>query len=338
MEDDLMNILQTFLDNAFNVNFDWRTFFNYKWKKSEEFEYGDNDELNALYDVFQRKVESKYIEKWFMNPDTNLAILEYIFRTEFWEVIKYHRTEFFYQKDPTGMTYECFTNICTKISFPDDPTVLYSWYAPFCNEGWLHFWKLKQDEYEEYLKLSQMYSFDPKLAIRNKKNYPISKMKEEECRKLLHTYEYDREQDALDMFGPPRVTYLFRGLNSMELTLSERVLFVKIAREYCRSSTEITKYMIQDLVVNDDMFEELKEDIKQMVEKNTYKRNLLGYIARYLNGATYVKWIDFFIELVPKHEHYFKFQIILHSGLDIVEAYFGEITQDIIDDIVKGLI
>jgi len=307
-------------------------------------------EGKLLYDCINGELDYDDIKKWETLPGDlrlfNLCVKKYgrfSNKIDHLEMVKY--------KTCIDVSMESFVLLCESIQYvgSDFNDKLIKMYEQFSESGILHKVFLSDNRFHEYLNLSAQYKFTPTLEywkcnswLHDTKIYlsqPIihilglnsyGSIKEDinDLRKIRmfpdkYRVVYDIYSDDTSL-----IKLIIRHFN--QLTLEEKTIWINIIK-----TIEFdTRYY---LFINDkDTLDVLSEffTLDELINDTD-----INYYLRLFSMNCSIIMLEYFMTKFPEHlVTRLKLYMIIHYNDEKIKYFFGEVTQDDIDNLVRRLV
>jgi len=319
--------LQYILDNAFLMNgndlFD--DSYNVKIFHTLKSEDVKNPECQLLLDILCRTVSNE-VEQWLLNPDTNLKLL-YLLADRYLIPLSTINLDLLFQKSNDGITpfvFKEILNIFDEI-FENGVVIegLINWYQPIANSGVLHFNFIMNGLYDQYLLLSEQYSFDIYANCRDELTlFDVESVSLDKAFTVLGKDTSDKRI---------AIALLVLKNNFNELSLDEKHIFITGVKKLI-TDMKINTVLFFQIINCDDIFDHIVPELTIYFSC----RSIMKLIRQAINIDISSKIIQLVVNSHPNKKTQIETFLILYSSQKLLDDYFGEYSQKVIDNVIKN--
>jgi len=335
--------LQYMLDNAFVINYDDLPYINYAWSELHLDDI-ENLECKLLLDVFNGH-KSEQLDEWMHNSDTDLKILyflcrnDYIYHHEMWysDVYQDHPNDLdlnlFFQKCSTGITPVVFNVIVTFFDdkFNDEKIIdgLINWYKPISDSGALHFFFIEKRLFEQYLSLSDQYSFD--IYNNMHENYVYTGGDDEYFDLALQAI---KENKTIKLSTWEVILIVLKN-NFDKLDLDEKEIYIHSVKQFLNENTNSHTRSVYIVMNHEDIFDKIKNDIHIYFETRMNDSFFIYKIKLSINAGVFQRILKIIIDISPDKQLLIERQLIMYGSKKQLDEYFDNYSQKTIDNFIR---
>lgn len=337
------NILEEILSNAYSENYYHHVVFDdYDWS---DFEPTGDIELDALayilsnsvfrtHGIYYRKLsESHFLKRWCNEPNTDLKILNIQAKLQC-EIPDSTSVNNFFKKRNDNISMDCLFLIYDWLKGQHfnshEPTNSFLvWYSNFAETGKLQLRLLCDINFEAYLNLSKMYSFDPNVWYdyqRIESRYEGIKRDSQKAKELLAEGKYDvSKRDHIEILVKA---------DEKDLTIEEITKLIVFFKKVYEESPCYFEEIVYDLLPC--LMEELVDEINGCFNHILYDRENIKQLFETLPLEN-PKILDHLLKYFPDKE-VIKLHILIYGSKDLLRELVGCLNQSTIEEMVRNFL